>query len=126
MYRRRPLSGPVEDLVSKLGLPAGSGWAAVTPAALIALQQAGGAYPMLPSGRFDPQTALNVGYYKIEDAFSPAQVAYVKANGAKPGSLGRDIATLSAQVPQWAWLILGVGFLGLGGYVYYRSRKKAR
>jgi hypothetical protein len=123
MYR--PLHGPVDDLVSKLGLPAGSGWGAITPAALIVLQRAGGLYPMMPSGRFDAPTALNAGYYKLEDGFSPAQVAYIKATtpAMPPSSLGRDFATMSAQVPQWAWLALGVGFLGLGGYLYYRARK---
>lgn len=81
---------------------------------------------MQPSGRLDAQTALNAGYYKLEDAFSPAQVAYIKSNGAKPGSLGRDIATMSAQIPQWVWILTGVGFLGLGGYIYYRARKAAK
>lgn len=124
MYR--PLHGPVDDLAKKLGLPAGSDWSAITPAALMQMQRAAGVYPMQPSGRFDAQTALNAGYYKLEDAFSPAQVSYIKANGTKPGSLGRDIATMSAQIPQVAWILLGVGFLGLGGYIYYRARKTAQ
>lgn len=113
----------VEDLRSRLGLPAGGGWTGVTPDALIRLQQGGGTYPMAPSGRLDPATAINSGYYTLATALSADQVAYVTGSGAKPGTFNRDFATSTAQIPWWAWTLAGVGFVGLGGYLYYRAKK---
>jgi hypothetical protein len=116
----------IEDLRKKLGLPAGGAWSGVTPTALIALQQGRGTYPMVPSGRLDPATALNAGYYPITSALAADQMAYVTGNGAKPGTVSRDFATSTAQIPWWGWTLLGVSFVGLGGYLYYRAKKGAK
>ena len=125
MYRRS-LHGPLEDLRSKLGLPAGSSWEDITPAAMLALQKAGGVQPMVPSGRFDPSVALNTGYYRLEGVLTSDQAAYVAGSGAKPGTIMRDITASSAQVPRWAWLLIGFGLMGVGGFMYYRARKASK
>jgi hypothetical protein len=101
------------------------------PATLIPYQAAGGAHgkatnspvQMIPHGKVDPPTLVNLGVYSLEDAFTAEQLAYLKG-GKKPGTFSRDFTTTSAQIPRWAWLLAGAGFLGLGVYIYYQSRKQ--
>lgn len=114
------LHGPVDDLRSKLGLPAGAGWSGVTSAVLIPQQQRLG----LPTtGRFDPPTALAFKYYSDDKILNPEQLAYVRG-GPPVGTFSRDLATSSAQVPWWLWTLLGVGCLGVAGYTLWRAKKR--
>ena len=105
----RALAGPIDTLRSQLGLPAGGGWSGITPANLVPLQAKLG----LPqTGRFDPATAVKVGYYDPKTLVTT------------PGGFSRDFATASAQIPWWAWTLSGVGLMGVGGFIWYRGHRK--
>lgn len=114
------LHGPVDTLRNKLGLPAGAGWSGVSSVVLIPAQQRAG---LLPTGRFDPQTALAFGYYSDDQILPADHLAYVRG-GPQVGSFGRDVATASAQIPWWAWTAAGIGLVGLGVFIYAKNRKK--
>jgi hypothetical protein len=120
------MSGSVNAVQQMLGVPTTSCWDATTLGALAPFQQSGmGALPMHPTGEPDPATLINAGYYNPLDYLSRAQVEYLQG-GAAPGTFWRDLGVASNQVPQWVWIGLGVGFVGLGYWTYRSRRARAR
>jgi len=113
----------LDVLQSRLGVPSTGTWDGATYAALRTYQQRGhGEYPMNATGRPDPATLLNLGYYVPEESFPSAQRAFL-ATGEAPGTFMRDVGTAIDQVPRWAWGIGTVAF-GLFAYLAYRGDKK--
>jgi hypothetical protein len=109
----------------RLGVPASSHWDAMTTGALRAFQSGShGVFPMQPTGHVDPPTLANLGYYDPLDEMTPASQAYLSGTGEKPGTFWRDLAATTNQVPQWAWLTLGAGMIGLGWWGWHQSAKK--
>lgn len=118
--------GDVDVLQKRLGVPVTNRWDAATRGALAAYQQSKGAGPLqvFPSGHPDPATLINLGYYDPLDHMSHNQVEYLQG-GEYPSSFGRDVAGAFNQVPRWAWLGLGAGFLVMA-YVSYRKAYKKK
>ena len=112
------LGGPVDIVQRKLGVPVSDEWDAVTLGALTAYQASGaGPWPMYPNGHPDVPTLYNLGYYDPADYLTREQRRYIEG-GEKPGTFLRDLGTASGQVPRWAWIAVGVGFVLLGIYAY--------
>jgi hypothetical protein len=79
---------------------------------------------MYPTGRPDPATLINLGYYDPIEQLTSSQRAYLEGTGEQ-GTFWRDLATASNQVPRWAWVVLGALFVGMG-YMAYRNAPKKK
>jgi len=103
----------------KLSVPQTGVWDQATAAALSRFQ---GMVGRTPNGIPDPLTLAALGIY---DPLAGAPGSYRQwiAGGSRPGSIGRDLATVTNQVPQWAWLTLSVLF---GGLAYFSWRRRGR
>ena len=121
------LSGSVDVVQKKLGVPITNDWDTVTRGALTVYQGAHKltAFPMSPTGQPDPPTLVNLDYYDPLEQLNPNWAAYVDGKREKPGTFGRDLAGVSNTVPQWAWIATGIVLLGLGYFSWRQSRKKA-
>lgn len=114
--------GDIADLQATLGVPQSNEWDRTTLAAISTYQGRNqGALRMHVTGTPDPATLINLGYYDPLKELPRKQAAFLAGEGAQPTTLWRDLATLSNQVPQWIWLLLGAGMVGIG---YYVHRKK--
>jgi hypothetical protein len=104
-----------------LGIPVSSHWDAATLGALAPYQASGrGPLKMFAVGHPDPATLINLGYYDPIEELPKDQRDFLDG-AAKPTTFWRDLATASNQVPMWAWIVLGVGLLGLG-YVNWKNK----
>lgn len=113
--------GSIELLQKKLGVPATGKWDSMTVGALAAFQA--GQKALIPTGHPDVPTLALLGYYDPVAQLSPKWAAYVDGDGAKPSTLGRDLASASNQAPRWAWLAVGAVLLGVGFWTWKKSRK---
>jgi hypothetical protein len=115
--------GTIDIVQKKLGVPVTNDWDAVTLGAMTAYQASKvGPLPMLPHGHPDPPTLINLGYYDPVDELPADQRRYVEG-GDKPGTFFRDLGTASNQVPQWAWIVMGIGLIAFGYYTYRQATK---
>ena len=103
----------------KLGVSQTGHWNPQTSTALAAFQATLG---RPPTGEPDPLTLAALGIY---DPYGGAPGSYRSwvEGGAEPGSIGRDVSTVTNQIPRWAWIALGVTF---GGLAYFSWRRRGR
>jgi len=114
--------GGIEDLQAALGVRQTSEWDQETLAAMSTYQGRNqGELQMHVTGTPDPATLINLGYYDPLSELPRRQAEFLSGDGPQPTTLWRDLATLSNQVPQWIWLLMGGGMLAVG---YYVHRKK--
>lgn len=102
----------------KLGVAQSDVWNPQTESALVAFQQSRG---IDASGNPDPATLAAMNVYDPV-AGAPGSFQRYLAGGAEPGHFGRDLATVTNQVPRWAWVLLGLTFGGLAYYSWYRRK----
>lgn len=103
----------------KLQVPQTDAWDQNTQQALMAWQ---GSQGLDASGNPDPITLAAMQVY---DPISGAPASFHRslATGEEPGHFGRDFATVTNQVPRWAWVLVGLGF---GGLAYLSWRRRGR
>jgi len=117
------LNGTVNVVQQNLGVPQTGQWDATTMGAMASFQAAGNRpLQMYATGEPDPATLINSGYYDPLEAMPSSWRQYVQG-GQAPGTFWRDLGVASNQVPQWAWLFMGVLFVGLGYYVHRKRRQ---
>jgi hypothetical protein len=115
--------GSIDVVQKKLGVPGSQHWDPVTLGAMTAYQASkAGVYPMSPHGHPDPPTLVNLGYYDPIAELPEAQRDYVEG-GDKPTTFFRDLGSAANQVPQWAWVALGVSFVAIGVWTYRKAKK---
>jgi hypothetical protein len=118
--------GDISDIQAKLGVPKTNEWDRSTLAAISTYQgRQGGELEMHITGSPDPATLINLGYYNPVDELPRRYASFLEGSTDQPSTLGRDLATLSNQVPQWIWIVSGIGMLGVGYYIYRRNKKGA-
>lgn len=114
--------GGVADLQAALGVPQTNEWDQATLAAISTYQGRNqGELSMHVTGTPDPATLINLEYYDPLKELPRKQAKFLAGERDQPTTLWRDLATLSNQIPQWVWLLLGGGLIGIG---YYAYRKK--
>lgn len=119
--------GGILDVQATLGVPQTNTWDRATLAALSTYQgRQHGELAMHITGSPDPATLINLGYYDPIDELPRRHADFLAGRSDQPSTLGRDLATLSNQVPQWVWIVLGTGMFGVGYYIYRRNRKTGK
>jgi len=117
------LSGSIDLVQKKLGVPASNKWDPLTLGALVAYQSSGaGKYPMAPTGHPDPPTLMNLDYYNGVDELAEPWADYVNGDGKHPGTVWRDLGASGSQVPQWTWFAVAALFIGVGVWTWHKSR----
>lgn len=116
------LSGTLDILQQKLGVPPSGKWDPITMGALAAFQA--GNKGLMPTGHPDVPTLALLGYYDPVEQVPNRWGEYLEGAGKKPGTFARDLASASNQAPQWAWLAVGAVFLGVGFWTWRKSQKK--
>lgn len=115
--------GSIDIVQKKLGVPASASWDPITLGAMTAYQASkAGVFPMSAHGHPDPPTLVNLGYYNPIEELPSGQRTYLQT-GEKPSTFFRDLGSAANQVPQWAWITLGVGFVALGVWTYRKAKK---
>jgi hypothetical protein len=100
----------------KLGVSETDAWNQQTEAALATWQ---GQHGIDVSGNPDPISLAAMTVYDPV-AGAPRSFHESLATGKEPGTFGRDYATVMNQIPRWAWLALGVSFVGLAYLSWWR------
>jgi hypothetical protein len=120
------LSGTVSVVQQNLGVPPSGEWDATTMGAIGPFQASGGRpLRMYATGQPDPATLINAGYYDPLEYMPRGWREYVQG-GSAPGTFWRDLGVANSQIPQWAWLTLGVMFMGFGYYIHRKRKRRAR
>lgn len=117
------MPGAIELLQKTLGVPPSGKWDPITLGAIAAFQASHKG--LVPTGHPDVPTLVMLGYYDPIAQLPPRWAGYVKGDNEKPGTFGRDLGSASNQAPQWAWLVAGAVFLGVGYWTWRKSQKKA-
>jgi hypothetical protein len=118
--------GDIAETQAKLGVPTTNQWDRATLAALSTYQGRGkGELKMHVTGVPDPATLINLGYYDPLLDLPRRHSDFLAGRQDAPTTFWRDLASMSNQVPQWIWIVAGVGMVGVGVYVYRQNQKEA-
>lgn len=103
----------------KVGQSPTDAWSQPLEQALLSYQSQHG---ITPTGNPDPFTLWAMQIYDPV-AGAPSSFQQEVATGKPAGHFGRDLATVTSQVPRWAWITVGLAFAGLS---YFAWRRRGR